>query len=199
MTEGVNKDSRAFFPALVVAISSIDSPSLVLNIGLIDIAATFGVSLTLAGQIQSVTSSLGIAAALVMGAVSAKFSYKWLLLSGLALTVVSAMFCSSAPTFSLLLLSYSLIGLVVSIVGPMVFAYVGEHYPQAERSRAVGLLSASRTLIYLGMVQVINYVVGVFGWRVIYIALVAPLAIVGFIFALRFLPDLRAGNGNRLK
>jgi predicted MFS family arabinose efflux permease len=197
MTEEVNEDSRAFFPALVLAISSIDSPSLVLNVGLIDIAATFGVSLSLAGQIQSVTSSLGIATALVMGAVSARFSYKWLLLSGLALTVVSALLCSSAPTFSLLILSFSMMGLVVSIVGPMIFAYLGEHYPQAERSRAVGLLSASRTLIYLGMVQIINYVVGVFGWRTIYLALVAPLATVGFISALRFLPDLRAGNGNQ--
>jgi MFS transporter, DHA1 family, inner membrane transport protein len=61
----------------------------------------------------------------------------------------------------------------------------------------VGLLSASRTLSYLGMVQIINYIVGVFGWRTIYLALVAPLATVGFISVLRFLPDLRAGNGKQ--
>jgi DHA1 family inner membrane transport protein len=197
MTGTVNKDSRAFFPALVVAISSIDSPSLVLNVGLIDVAATFGVSLSLAGQIQSVTSSIGIAAALVMGVVSARFSYKRLLLSGLALTVVSALLCSYAPTFSLLIISYSLVGIVVSIVGPMVFAYLGEHYPKAERSKAVGLLAALRTVIYLGVIQVINYVVGAFGWRATYLVLVAPLAIVGFVSVFKVLPDLRAGEGNQ--
>ena len=186
------KDSKAFFPTLISAISSIDTPGLVLNISLIDVAAALGVSLSVAGQIQSVTSSVGIVSALIISLVSTRFSYKRLLMSGLVLVIVSALLCSVAPTFSLLALSFSLMGIVTSLVGPMVFTYIGEHYPQETRAKAVGMLSASRTLIYLAMVQLIGFVVGQLGWRATFLILVAPLALLGLVATRVILPEIRA-------
>ena len=196
MEEQLNKsqDSKAFFPTLVSAISSIDTPGLVLNVSLIEVAAGLGVSLSVAGQIQSITSAVGIVSALVVGLVSAQFSYKRLLMSGLALVVLSALLCSVAPTFSLLALSFSFMGVVTSLVGPMVFTYIGEHYPNEGRARAVGMLSASRTLIYLVMVQLIGFVVGQLGWRATFLVLVAPLALLGLAATHLILPEKKAQN-----
>jgi len=196
LEEQLNKsqDSKAFFPTLVSAISSIDTPGLVLNVSLIEVAAGLGVSLSVAGQIQSITSAVGIVSALVVGLVSAQFSYKRLLMSGLALVVLSALLCSVAPTFSLLALSFSFMGVVTSLVGPMVFTYIGEHYPNEGRARAVGMLSASRTLIYLVMVQLIGFVVGQLGWRATFLVLVAPLALLGLAATHLILPEKKAQN-----
>lgn len=187
-----NWRARVFFLTLVTTISSSDLPGPVLSVGLIEIAAAFGVSISLAGQIRTTTSIVGIISALLIGVVSARFSYRKLLLSGLMLTVVSALLCSIAPTFSVLILGYSLMGIVISLVAPMIFAYLGEHYSHEERPKAVGTLAATRTVIYLIMVQMIVVIVGALGWRATFIILVAPLAILGLVATVRVLPDLKA-------
>jgi len=179
-------------PTLIVAISSIDPPGLIISMSLIEVATAFGVSVGLAGQIRSIGSVLAIAVALAMGVLSVRYSYKSLLLAGLLVNMVSALCCTFAPTFGLLLVCFSVMGLVTSLVTPMVFSYIGETYPGDRRPQVVGTLATVRTVSYLVMVQLIGYVVAGWGWRQAFLFLVAPMTVVGLLLSQRILPSIRS-------
>ena len=81
MSSEAEPENRSLtLPTLIVSISSIDPPGLIISMSLIEIAAGFGVSVGLAGQIRSIGSVLAIAVALAMGVLSVRYSYKTLLL-----------------------------------------------------------------------------------------------------------------------
>ncbi|HUV34559.1 MAG TPA: hypothetical protein VMW22_06480 [Candidatus Desulfaltia sp.] len=91
------KNNRLVLPTLILAVSSIDQPSLIVNISLIEIALLHGVTISAAGQIQSITSTVGLLTALAASAISVRYSYKSLLLAGLSICVASAALCFLAP------------------------------------------------------------------------------------------------------
>jgi len=188
------KNDRLVLPTLILAVSSIDQPSLIVNISLIEIALLHGVTLSVAGQIQSITSAVGLLTALAAGAISVRYSYKSLLLAGLSICVASATLCFLAPSFPALVAAYAAMGLVTGLVTPMVFAILGECYPAERRPRMVGILSSSRTTVYLVMVQLIGLVVGTLGWRTAFLVLVVPLAGMGLISSRLVLPDIRGSS-----
>lgn len=188
------KNDRLVLPTLILAVSSIDQPSLIVNISLIEIALLHGVTLSVAGQIQSITSTVGLLTALVAGAISVRYSYKFLLLTGLSICVASAALCSLAPSFPTLAAAYAAMGLVTGLVTPMVFTILGECYPSERRPRMVGILSSSRTFVYLVMVQLIGLVVGSLGWRTAFLVLVVPLAGLGLISSRLVLPDVKEAS-----
>ncbi len=179
-------------PTLIISISSIDPPGLIISMSLIEIATGFGVSVGLAGQIRSIGSVLAIAVALAMGVLSVRYSYKSLLLSGLLVNLVAVLCCAFAPTFSLLLVCFSAVGLVTSLVTPMVFSYIGETYAEDRRPQMVGTVAAVRTVSYLVMVQLIGVVVSGWGWRQAFLFLVAPLTALGLLLSQRVLPSIRS-------
>jgi predicted MFS family arabinose efflux permease len=187
---------RMVLPTLIVAVSSIDTPSVIVNISLIEIALSFGVSISLAGQIRSVTSTLGIFTALAMGVISVRYDYRTLLLTGIVINLLAALLCSTAPSFGFLLASFSAMGLVTSLVTPMVFAYIGEYYPEERRPKTIGLLAAARTLIYLAMVQLVGYVAANHGWRNAFLSLVAPFTLVGLALSFVVLPSARGDSAS---
>jgi predicted MFS family arabinose efflux permease len=178
-------------PTLIISISCIDPPFLIISISLIEVASAFGVSVGLAGQIRSAGSVLAIVAALVMGVLSVRYSYKSLLLGGLLVNLVSSICCALAPNFVLLVACFSVMGLVTSLVTPMVFSYIGECYPGERRPQVVETLTSLRTVSYLLMVQLIGLVVGLWGWRGAFLLLAAPMTILGLALSLRVLPGIR--------
>ena len=191
------KNRSLILPTLMVSISSIDPSGLMISMSLIEVATAFDVSVGLAGQIRSIGSVLGIAVALAMGVLSVRYSYKSLLLVGLLVNLASVLCCTFAPTFSLLLVCFSVMGLVTSLVTPMVFSYIGETYPADRRPQIVGTLAAVRTVSYLVMVQLIGYVVAGWGWRQAFIFLVAPMTVVGILLCQRTLPSIRSKTASQ--
>jgi len=195
MSSDTEPENRSLIlPTLIVSISSIDPPGLIISMSLIEIATGFGVSVGLAGQIRSIGSVLAIAVALAMGVLSVRYSYKTLLLAGLLVNLVSVVCCGFAPTFSLLLVCFSAVGLVTSLVTPMVFSYIGETYAEDRRPQVVGTVTSVRTVSYLVMVQLIGVVVSGWGWRQAFLFLVAPLTALGLLLSQRVLPSIRSGS-----
>jgi len=181
-------------PTLIIAISSIDPPALIVSICLIEVALTFGVSVSLAGQIRSIGSILAIIAALAMGVMSVRYDYKTLLLVGLLINLVSALCCTFAPSFALFVICFAAMGLVTSLVTPMVFSYIGEFYPSERRSQVVGTLASLRSVSYLVMVQLIGLVVGNWSWREAFLLLVVPMTFLGIVLSLRVLPRVSSSK-----
>lgn len=187
----LEKRKRLVLPTLILSISSIDPPSIIIGMSLIEIASSFGVSIGLAAQIQSITSIMAIAVALAMGVLSVRYSYKNLLLTGLLISLISVICCSFAPSFTLLVVFFSAMGFVTSLVTPMVYSYIGEYYDTLERSKVVGTLSSLRSVSYLVMVQLIGYVVGDWEWRYAFL-FVAPMIVLGFLSTYLVLPNIRS-------
>jgi predicted MFS family arabinose efflux permease len=179
-------------PTLIIAISTIDPPALIISISLIEVASAFGVSIGLAGQIRSAGSVLAIVAALAMGVLSVRYSYKSLLLGGLLVNLVFSICCALVPSFVLLVACFSVLGLVTSLVTPMVFSYIGGCYPVERRSQIVGTLTSLRTVSYLLMVQLIGLVAGFWGWREAFMLLAAPITFLGLTLSLKVLPGIRS-------
>ena len=180
-------------PTLILSISSIDPPSLIIGMSLIEIASSFGVSVGYAAQIRSITSFIAIAAALAMGVLSVRYSYKNLLLSGLLISLISAICCSFAPSFTYLVVFFSVMGVVTALVTPMVYSYIGEIYDDSERPRVVGALASLRTVSYLVMVQLIGFILIGGEWRTAFL-FVAPMTVLGLLSSYLVLPSMRSGE-----
>lgn len=188
---------RSILASLTLGVSSIDPSGMVVSICLIDIANTFSVSLSVAGQLRTAASTVGIAAALAMGAISIRYDYKHILLAGLFLNVVSALGCAVVPDFALLFVVSSAFGLVSAMVSPMTDSFIGEYYTGERRSKAWATMFALRTLSYLIVVQLIGYIATGWGWRRSFMFLVAPYSLLALFFASSVLPGLRGRSHSK--
>ena len=184
---------------LTFAVSSIDLPSIVISISLIDIASLYGVSLSTAGQLQLITSLIGIPSALAVGAISVKYDNKSLLSIGLLAFLIAAISCSFVNSFMLLIVAYSMIGVATPLITPMVFTFIGEFFFLEEKSKAIGTMYSLRTLSYLVMIQVIGYVVAQWGWRQAFQFTIAPFVGIGLLLVLKLLPTYSKEGSNEEK
>ncbi len=102
---------RMLLPVLAIARFAVSPPNIASGLLLIDIASTFGQPVGVMGQMQTTSSTLSMIAALVMAVLSVRFKHKSLLLTGLGLIALSAFGCYIAPTFSIMIVIYSLVGI----------------------------------------------------------------------------------------
>lgn len=185
---------RQVFSTLTIGLSSIDTPFIVISTCLIDIALMFGVSISLAGQIRTASSLIGIIAALGMGVLSVRFNYKSILTTGILISLLSALGCAFAPSFAFLFITYSAMGLVSAMVIPMTDVYVGEYYTGKRLSSAVGAIFALRTLSFMLAVQIISFIAGRWSWRYSFLIFIAPYSLLSMFLARKMLPSHRSQN-----
>jgi DHA1 family inner membrane transport protein len=197
--ERVEAIGRIVFPTLILSVSSMELSGIVINTGLLDIALMFGVSISLAGQMKTVSSLIGIIAALGMGILSVKFDHKIILITGMLINFLSALGCSVAPSFGLLFLTFSATGLVGAMVSPMIDVYIGKYYVDDERPRAIGTLVAFRLLSYLLSVQIISFIIGRWSFRHSFIIFIAPYILLSMILAMKILPRHRSQNPDTVR
>ena len=153
------------------------TPTVLVTFLLIDIGLTFGTPIGVTAQIQTVSSVVGIISALLMGALSARYKHKSLLMVGLLFITISALGCAFAQNFNMMLLSYPLSGLGLGIVVPMSSTLVGELYPLDQRASAIGVLTAGMALSYAIGPRIIVYIAGIGGWRLAFLVFLLALLI----------------------
>jgi predicted MFS family arabinose efflux permease len=159
------------------------------NLLLVDMALTFNCTTGVMNQITTVAASFTVVVAIVLGALSARFRAKSLLLAGLSLLAVSSIGCFFATDYPSMVLLYSL-GLGAAITGPMASTLIGEHFPVEQRTRAMGLTSGvGQTLPYLIGAPLVAVLTGIGGWRLPFVVLAAPIAILTLILAYKSIPS----------
>ena len=166
------------------------TPGIVSGLLLIEMGASFGTPVGITGQILTTSSILGVVAALVMGALSVRFDPKSLLLSGVVLYIVSSLGCSFSVSFGMLMLSYTLNGVAISLVSPMSSTLVAEYYSLERRTTAIGWLIAGASSAYIIGAQVIALIANFGGWRSAFLWFMFPLASLGLLTARFFLPSV---------
>lgn len=185
--------------SLILGVSSTDPISIVISVGLIDIGKYFSVPISIVGQLGTLKSIVGIVAALIIGALSVKYGYKKILTIGLLLNTLFAFACGSVPSFSLLIIFYSLTGIAGAMVTPMTDAYIGECFTGDNRSKVVGRIFGLRTLSFLLGVQIIGFLTGRLSWQYSFLLFVVPYSLLSLIIALKVLPNIKSTQSVKRK
>jgi len=174
---------RLVLPSLVMSSFSAQSGQILTSLLLIDIGLTFGLSVGAAGQIRTLSASVAVVGALMMGVLSVRYSHKGLLMAGLLFLSVSALGCSLAPGFNVMLVAYSLTGLGLAFYSPMTTTLVGEHFPLEKRPGAIGWVVAGMSISYLIGVVGISFFANLGGWRLSFLGYVLPISLFSLLLA----------------
>lgn len=184
-----NANGRFLLPALAMARFALAPPAITSGLLLVDIASTFGQSIGVMGQMRTTASTLSMIVALIVAVVSVRIRHKSLLIAGLSVITLSALGCYIAPSYTTMILAYSLVGVGTSMVGPMTMALAGDQLPRNERSRAVGWLISGNSLSYLIGAPVIAYLAGIGSWRTAFLFWVLPVTLLGILSVIFGLPS----------
>jgi len=184
---------KLVLPSLVISRFAIAGPEILTGLLLIDIGLTFGYSVGVMGQIRTICSIVAVFFALLMGILSVRFKHKLLLMTGLLLVSISALACSFASNFNVMLLSYSISGLGMAMVVPMTFALVGEHFALEMRPKAIGWIMTGAAVSYLVGSPVIGLIDIYGGWRLAFLGYVLPVSLLTLLLAAKGLPTIVGG------
>ena len=205
VTPQVTPVSKLIIPSLVISRSITALPTLVTGLLLIDIGETFNTPVGISGQIRTASSALSIIFALSMGFLSIKYKHKTLLATGLLIYSLSAVTCSLAPNFTIMLGVYALSGLGFALVNPMVSSLIGELLPVEKRTSVISYTIAGLSLFYVTGSLLSSYIANLAGWRWAFLGLVFPISALSLLLALKAIPlkkststasgmsDIRAG------
>lgn len=185
-------------PSIVISRFATMPPGFLVGLLLIDIGYSFGQSVGVTGQISTAASIVGVLSALLISALSLRFSSKSLLVGGLGVLVVSVVGCAFAPSFYVLLLIYSMTGIAGSLVGPMAFTLIAEHFPPNQRANAISWVITGMSAANLIGAPLIGYISGFVGWRGSFLWFIMPISILGLFMAIRFIPSQQlSGSGDK--
>ena len=187
--ETFGNPGRMVLPSLVISRFATMHPGFLTGLLLIDIGESFGMAVGVTGQIRTAASIVGVLSALLISALSLRFKPKSLLVGGLGILVVSTVGCALAPSFSVLLIVYALTGMVGSLVGPMAFTLVAEHFHPEQRTNAISWIITGMSAANLIGAPIIGYISGFTGWRGSFLWFVLPVSLVGLFLAVRFIPS----------
>ncbi len=187
-TEEMRPYRRLVLPALAISDFAMVLPAVLTSLLLIDIGLTFGYSVGVMGQILAIASSVGIVTTLVVGALSVRFKHSWLLMVGLAFFCVSALACGFASSAITWFVGSSLGVLGSSMVTPMLLTAIGDYFPQEKRPGAIGWINTSGALAYSIGQPAIGLIASLSGWRLGYLGLILPIALLGLFLSLVGLP-----------
>ena len=193
VTEG-REAGRLVLPSLVVTRLALGVPYLAMSLLLIEIGETFGLSVGAAGQISTVSSVVAFVGALLMGFLSMRFRHKHLLLVGMVIFTIAIVGCAFSPLFSIMLVSYSLVGLGGSMAIPMTYTMVGDLYPISRRAAVMGYVMAGASLAFLIGAPATTFVAGFGGWRTAFLAVVFPLVALGTVLSYFGIPSVVSGE-----
>jgi predicted MFS family arabinose efflux permease len=131
--EKTSNDGRMVLPTLSLTQFIMATPRVLTGLLLVDIGRTFNRPVGVTGQIQTLAAIIAILVALAVSALSVKYNPRDLLMLGVGLLLISALGCSFANSFLMLLLFYSINGLGTPLVGPMANTLIAEYFPEEER------------------------------------------------------------------
>jgi len=188
---------KLILPSLALPSFASNLPPLLVGLLLVDIGHTFGCPVGVTAQIRTLAMSVGTVFALLMGVLSVRFNHRLLLLTGLLLMSISALGCGLAPSFAIMLVSYSMQGVGASMMSPMSFALVGEHFPQEKRGGAIGWIAGAGALAYVGS-PAIGVISGFGGWRLAFLGFVLPVILLSLLMAAKGLPTTSLSHQSKM-
>jgi predicted MFS family arabinose efflux permease len=175
---------------LTLMISALTSMISLLLSGLllIDIGATFNVSVAMAGQIRTFSFIISIIFALLTSILTLKFDHKLLLQIGLTSYGISAIGCYLAPNFITMVVLFSLTGIGYALTTTMAFTLAAELFPVEKRGEVIGWIIAGMSGSYLIGAFIVPYLQSIGGWRFTFIGYMLPGSALALILSTLLIP-----------
>src|SRR5690349_14692436 len=126
---------------------------------------------------------------LITGRLGDRFGPKYVYLTGLALFTLSSLWCGLTTTATQLVVARAFQGLGASMMTPQTMAVITRIFPADQRGRAMSLWGATAGVATLVGPILGGVLVDGLGWQWIFF-INAPVGIVGFVLALRLVPNL---------
>ncbi|MEV0791766.1 DHA2 family efflux MFS transporter permease subunit [Kribbella sp. NPDC050459] len=126
---------------------------------------------------------------LITGRLGDRVGPKKLYLTGLALFTLASVWCGLTNTIELLIVARVFQGLGASMMTPQTMAVITRIFPPDQRGRAMSLWGATAGVATLVGPILGGVLVDSLGWQWIFF-INAPVGVVGFVLALRLVPDL---------
>ena len=152
------------------------STSLMLAPLLVAMAADFDTSVSVAGQLNTVTFAAWGFSVVSVGPLSDSFGRRPVALIGLTLLAVSVLASAFAPNIGTLMALRVISGLGGGMIPPNSMAAVADSLPPERRARAVGALVAFTSLSSVIGVPLVAVVADAGGWRVPFLVIGSMLA-----------------------
>ena len=154
------------------------------------VAASFGVSVALAGQMVTLYALSFALLSPVIAAAAARWPRKQLLLTGLVIFVLANTVTALAPTIGIVLASRVLAGLGAAMFSPTATATGASLVAPEQRGRALAIVVAGMSSATALGAPLGTFIGGSLGWRATmwFVAAVATLAAVGVARLLRDVP-----------
>ena len=182
---------KIFLPSLFASRFAYHLPSTIASLLLVDIGLTFSLEVGIVGQISAANFLVALIASFIVGAISVRFHHKRLLMIGVILQALSAMACAVAPSFSILLLMFSLNGIGGALVMPMVMSITAQQLQRAERATAVSWITMAWPASSIFISVAVNYLANFGDWRLPFLTVLLPINIVALLFVIVGVPGLQ--------
>lgn len=186
---------KGLLPTLVFCAFATGPLGVLMSLFLSPIAAEFEVEVGVMGQVNTFSSVAAVVFALAMGFLSVRFRHKSLLMIGLLLFAVSSLGCYLSSGFAAMLLAYSISGVGLAMINPMMNALVGEHFSLDRRANAVGWTVGAGALAYVVGPLVLDLLSDFGGWRFSLLGFVIPLLFVSIVLAFFGIPSVSHSQG----
>jgi predicted MFS family arabinose efflux permease len=154
-----------FLAAVAMAFFSTQSSSLMLAPLLVDIAAEFDVSVSISGQVATVTFAAWAVSVVSVGPLSDSLGRRPVALAGLSLLASGVLASAFAPNLETLMVTRVVTGLGGGMIPPNGMAAVTEVISPARRAQVVGGLIAFTTLSSVIGVPIVAVIADTGGWR----------------------------------
>jgi MFS transporter, DHA1 family, inner membrane transport protein len=151
------------------------------------IADEFDVSVSLSGQLRTVSAMISAFLAPFVGLMSDRIGRRPVMLLGLVSILTFGLASTVAPTFALLMAAQSIAGFGIASLLSSGYAVVADAFPPERRAWAVGIISIGQPMAWVIGLPLIGLVADTFGWRWSFVAVPVVFSLLGFFF-LRYVP-----------
>jgi DHA1 family inner membrane transport protein len=158
-------NQNRFLAAVALAFFSTQSSSLMLAPLLVDFAAEFDVSVSVAGQVATVTFAAWAVSVVSVGPLSDSLGRRPVALAGLSLLASGVLASAFAPNLETLMVTRVVTGLGGGMIPPNGMAAVTEVIAPSRRAQVVGGLIAFTTLSSVIGVPAVAMISDMGGWR----------------------------------
>jgi MFS transporter, DHA1 family, inner membrane transport protein len=187
MTPGNRRREYLILLAVIITMTVNQTAIVIISPLAVAIADEFDVSVSLSGQLRTVSAMLSAFLAPFVGLMSDRIGRRPIMLLGLLSILSFGLASTVAPTFALLMAAQSIAGFGIASLLSSGYAVVADSFPPERRPWAVGIISIGQPMAWVVGLPLIGLVADVFGWRWSFIAVPVLFSLVGFLF-LRFIP-----------
>ena len=189
-------EQRSVIFALALSTASTGPQMIALSLLMPEISGALRTPVALLGQLNTIFSVVAIVVSLVMGFLTLRYSSKNLLLMGIISLLIGVVGAAFSPSYSVIFLFFVMYGLGNGLAIPVINLLV-TMFPPSQRTSFMGRIYSGRSLTSIFATPVIGFLAGLYGWRVGYFGLGAPLILLAAIMVYLAVPDRREGGGQK--